>query len=211
MALKPKDLSFVQAATVGVPFTTASLVLRRAGAEEGETVLVLGANGAVGSAVVQLAKMKGCKVLSATRNDAGDVNTASDPELEAVVKLTAGKGVDVVVDTVGSPALTRAAVGRLSRGGRLAFIAAPRTGATELGIEMTSFYRLEKTLVGCNTLLYSVEEFAGLLAELTAGFESGALRAANDDEYTKIKLEDGLAAYDKAGTRALGKVAIVMR
>lgn len=211
VAPKPRNLSFVQAATVGVPFTTAMLVTRRAGVQEGETVLVLGANGAVGAAAVQLAKMKGCRVLSATRNDAGDVNTVTDPGLEAVARLTGGKGVDVVVDTVGAPLLTAAAVGKLGRGGRLAFIAAPRTGMTELSVEMLGFYRMEKTLVGCNSLLYSVEEFAGMLKELTAGFETGSLEAAGDEDYTKIKLEDGLSAYEKAAQRGAGKIAVVMR
>jgi NADPH:quinone reductase len=50
VAPKPKNLSFVQAATVGVPFTTAALILSKAGAKKGESVLVLGASGAVGGA-----------------------------------------------------------------------------------------------------------------------------------------------------------------
>lgn len=207
--MKPKNLSWVQAATSGVPFTTASLVLKRVGATQGESVLVLGANGAVGSAVVQLARAKGCKVLLATRNADGDVNSAKDPELKAVASLTDGKGVDAVVDTVGQPALTKAAVARLARGGRLAFIAAPRAGATELGIEMTSFYRMEKSLVGCNSLLYGVGELAGVLRELTEGFESGELKAAKEGDYTEVPLHDGVSAYERAGQRGSGKFVIV--
>jgi NADPH2:quinone reductase len=98
-------------------------------------VLVLGANGAVGSAVVKVAKSKGCRVFSATRPDGDDVNTAKDPELFAVNALTEGRGVNVVVDTVGQPALTKAAILKLGRGGRLAFIAAPRTGASDLAFD----------------------------------------------------------------------------
>lgn len=195
---------------MGVPFTTAALVLKRGGAKSGETVLVLGANGAVGSAVVQLAKLKGCKVLSGTRGSDGDVNTAADPELEAVAKLTGGRGVDVVIDTVGSPALTKAATERLGKGGRLAFIAAPRSGSTELGIEMTGFYRAEKTLVGCNTLLYAVEEMATVLAEIAPAFESGELKAAAEGEWKEVNLDDGVGAYEKAGQRGGGKYVIVM-
>lgn len=207
---KPKNLSFVQAATVGVPFTTASLVLRRAGCKEGDVLLVLGANGAVGSAVVQLAKSLGAKVLLGTRDEKGDVNTASDPELKKIDELTGGKGVDIVVDTVGQPALTKAAVAKLGRGGRLAFIAAPRTGATELGVEMVDFYRKEKSLVGCNTLLYSVEEFAEELKKLTPKFEDGSLQAAAPGEWNEMKLEEGVQAYEKAGQRGGGKFVIVV-
>lgn len=53
LAPKPKSLSFAQAACVGVPFTTAALTLRRANTSSSDTVLVLGAAGSVGSAVVQ--------------------------------------------------------------------------------------------------------------------------------------------------------------
>jgi len=210
VAPKPKTLSFVQAATVGVPFTTASLVLRRAACKEGDVVLVLGANGAVGSAVVQLAKSLGAKVLLGTRNEKGDVNTAADPDLSKIDELTGGKGVDVVVDTVGQPALTKASVSKLGRGGRLAFIAAPRAGPTELGVEMVDFYRKEKSLVGCNTLLYSVEEFAEELKALTPKFEDGSLEAAKEGEWSEAKLEDGVQAYEKAAQRGGGKFVIVV-
>lgn len=210
VAPKPKNISFALAACIGVPFTTAALTLRRANVSAGDVVLVLGANGAVGSAVVQIAKSKGCRVLSATRTDSDDVNTAKDPELSAVDALTEGKGVDVVVDTVGQPALTRAAVMKLGRGGRLAFIAAPRTGATDLPLEMTDFYRKEKTVIGCNTLLYSVEEFAELMTAMTPGFEKGDLKPAGEEEWVHVKLDDGVDAYDKAKQRGGGKFVIVM-
>lgn len=210
VVLKPKNLSWVQAATVGVPFTTANLVLERSGAKKGETVLVLGANGAVGSAVVQLAKLRGCKVLSGTRNDAGDVNTSTDPELNALDTLTGGKGVDVVIDTVGQLALTKAAIEKLGKRGRLAFISAPRVGDTEVGIEMAGFYRGEKSLVGCNSLLYSVQEMAAVLEGLRDGFENGGLLAAKVGEWEEIKFGDGVEGYERAGKRGGGKFVIVM-
>ena len=210
VAPKPKNLSFAQAACIGVPFTTASLILKRSAAKEGDVVLVLGASGAVGSAVVQLAKSIGCRVLSATRNDKDDVNTAKDPELSVVDSLTDGKGVDIVADTVGQPALMQAAIKKLGRGGRLAFIAAPRTGSTEVAIECTQFYRMEKSLVGCNTLLYSVEEFAEQMVKLTPSFENGLLKGAAKGEWTEVELDDAVDGYGKAGQRGAGKFVIVM-
>jgi len=53
VAIKPANLSFIQAASVGVPFTTAALALRRAMVKITDIVLVLGASGAVGSAAAQ--------------------------------------------------------------------------------------------------------------------------------------------------------------
>ncbi|ESZ95421.1 hypothetical protein SBOR_4162 [Sclerotinia borealis F-4128] len=210
VAPKPACLTFTQAACIGVPFTTASLVLSRVHAKKGETVLVTGANGAVGSAVVQLAKSMGCRVISATRSDDDDVNTATDPELKAVDSLTDGKGVDVVVDTVGQPALVQAAINKLARGGRLSLIASPRGGDAGLMVGMLSFYRGEKSLVGCNTLAHGVEEFAVRLKEMTAEFEKGSLKGADEGSWTEIKLENGVEAYEKATQRKAGKFVIVM-
>src|ERR1700761_5935821 len=66
---KPSTISSIQAATVGVPFTTALRCLTRARTKTDDIVLVLGASGAVGSSVVQVAKAMGCKrILTATRN-----------------------------------------------------------------------------------------------------------------------------------------------
>lgn len=209
VAPKPASLSFAQAACIGVPFTTASLVLSRAHAKKGETILVTGANGAVGSAVVQLAKSMGCRVLSATRSDGADVNTATDPELQAVDALTEGKGVDVVADTVGQPVLVQAAINKLTRGGRLSFIASPRGGDTGLMIDMLSFYRGEKALVGCNTLTYDVEECAKQLRNMEEGFDRGLLKGAEEGSWTEVKLENGVEAYEKASQRKAGKFVIV--
>ena len=213
MVEKPDALNWVQAATVGVPFSTAALVLQRAGLKEGsgESVLVLGANGAVGAAVVRLARARGARVLEGVRNDSGDVNTASDPSLSALDTLTASKGVDIVIDTVGSPALTSAAVAKLARGGRLVFIAAPRGGESTLGVEMTGFYRKEGSLFGVNSLLYEVEEMGKLLGEMRGLFEKGVLKGAEEGSWNEVPLENGVEAYQLAGERGKGKFVLVMQ
>lgn len=69
LATKPKMLSFAQAATIGVPFTTAWAALMGAGQlRAGETILIIGAAGAVGSAAIQIANWKQARVLAAVRN-----------------------------------------------------------------------------------------------------------------------------------------------
>ncbi|KAK0112517.1 hypothetical protein ONS96_001753 [Cadophora gregata f. sp. sojae] len=222
---KPESLSWVQAATVGVPFSTAGLVLRRVGLgevkdgkggkekEERETVLVLGANGAVGAAVVQLARARGARVLEGVRSDKGDVNTASDPSLSTLDTLTNGKGVDIVIDTVGSPALTSAAVSKLALRGRVVFIAAPRGGGADsvLGVKMTGFYRKEASLFGVNSLLYGVGEMAGLLGEMRGLFERGVLKGTAEGSWNEVPLENGVEAYKLAGERGKGKFVLVMQ
>ena len=67
VAHQPEALSFVQAASMGVPYTTAWDALQRSGVVAGTRLLVIGANGAVGSAALALAKIRGAQVLAAVR------------------------------------------------------------------------------------------------------------------------------------------------
>src|SRR5712671_7323816 len=65
---KPKNLSWEEAAGIGVPFVTAMEGFRRAGMpERGETVIVLGVNGKVGQAAVQIASWHGARVIGVVR------------------------------------------------------------------------------------------------------------------------------------------------
>jgi NADPH:quinone reductase len=197
VALKPSNLSFVQAASVGVPFTTAALVLRRAMVQPTDVVLVLGASGAVGSAACQLAKAQGCRVLTATRRDSADVNLTADPELKAVKNLTDGNGADVVVDTTGSPALLNNALLCLAPRGRLAYIAAPRKGSTDFTFDMKHVYREEIMIIGCNSVLTALPETAKDLETMRTGFEDGSLQAAKETDLATIRIEDAVDAYER--------------
>src|ERR1700749_626918 len=65
---KPKGVSWEEAAGIGVPFVTAMEGLRRAGMPKaGETVLVMGVNGKVGQAAVQIASWHGARVIGVVR------------------------------------------------------------------------------------------------------------------------------------------------
>ena len=200
LAKKPSNLSFAQAATVGVPFTTAALALRRALLRPSDTVLVLGASGAVGSAACQLAQNQGCRVLTAARRDGADVNLVSDPELKAARSLTDGKGPDVVVDTVGSPDLMKAALECLAPRGRFTFITAPKAGSTELAVDMRYVYRKEIAIVGCNSVLATGEETAKDLEGMLEGFESGKLATVREEDLNKVGIGEAVDAYEKMGS-----------
>jgi NADPH2:quinone reductase len=78
-------------------------------------------------------------VLYAVCHHKGNIDTTKDSEIGAVDALTSANEVGVVVDTVGQPALTKAIVAKPGRGGRLVFIAAARSGPTQLRIEMLTF------------------------------------------------------------------------
>lgn len=110
---KPRSLSFEQAAGFAITyFTTMHAFRQSAELEPGETVLVLGAAGGVGSAAVELAKALGARVIAAASSDdklefakelgADDVINYTTQSLnDAVKSLTDGKGADVVYDPVG--------------------------------------------------------------------------------------------------------------
>ena len=117
----PQTFNMKQASVIGVPWTTAFVALTRADAKEGETVLVFGAGGAVGGAVVELARSSlfGCRVLTAGRGNNYDVDTTKYHDLKISKELTNGSGPDVVVDTTGDFGLMQAGLGQLRKGGRL--------------------------------------------------------------------------------------------
>src|SRR6478752_9814259 len=111
---KPTSISWEEAAGIGVPFVTAMEGLRRAGIPKaGETVLVMGVNGKVGQAAVQIASWHGARVIGVVRksepyeghaNSQVEVVDASAVDVATRVRdLTGGKGADIVFNTVGDP------------------------------------------------------------------------------------------------------------
>jgi NADPH2:quinone reductase len=127
----PHDVSY--AAGAGLPMNALTVhfaLTERARLREGETVLVHGAAGGVGTAAVQLAKALGARVIAVTstpekgevaRGAGADEVVAADGFLAAVTELTGGRGVDVVVDPVGGDRFTDS-LRSLGPGGRLLVI-----------------------------------------------------------------------------------------
>ncbi|KAH8651159.1 hypothetical protein BX600DRAFT_473173 [Xylariales sp. PMI_506] len=196
---KPASLSLVQAASLGVPFTTSLRCLRRARTTPSDTVLVLGGTGAVGSAAVQIAKAWGCRVLSAARRktDSPDVILPGPDAQETlemqIASLTDGKGVDVVVDTVGNIGLMSDVIKQLAVRGRYTWIAAPRDGnSTVLPLDSFLAYRNEIELIGVNSVLRTPAEVAEELKELNALFDSGKLEAPAEAGIQKVGLTEAI-------------------
>ncbi|EGX99477.1 Alcohol dehydrogenase [Nitrospirillum viridazoti Y2] len=108
-AKKPDDLSFEVAAGLPVVSDTATRALDQVGVEEGQTLLVSGASGGVGTAIVQLARLRGVTVIgtaSATKHDylreLGVVPTTYGEGLEQRVRELVPGGVDAAIDVAGS-------------------------------------------------------------------------------------------------------------
>ena len=112
----PARVSFAAGACLPLNYLTMSYALgRRGGLEKGETVLVHGAAGGIGTAAIQLARAKGARVISvvSTPDKAAFVRALGSDEAvltdgfkDAVLALTSGAGVDVVVDPVGGDRFT---------------------------------------------------------------------------------------------------------
>jgi NADPH:quinone reductase len=202
VAQMPEHLSFVQAASLGTPWTTATALLQRAQAQQGETVMILGATGSVGSASAQIAKLKGLKVLGVGRHGT-EINSVNDPELKSAKDLTGGKGPDIALDTVGDFALTKAAFDVLANNGRLATITAPRGGSTELPIDILSLYRRQISIIGCNTVMASQEAMAEMLKELAPAFDSDQLQAADEKGTNVLGIDQALDAYNGKAKKAV--------
>jgi NADPH:quinone reductase-like Zn-dependent oxidoreductase len=149
----PDDLGSVAAAAIGVVGTSADLSLRKAGLQAGDSVLVLGATGPLGAAVIQLARLAGAKrVIAAGRNPdrlalvraADGVAVLGDEPLpEQLASL--GGPVDLVVDSVWGP-WARTALGCLKPGGRYLNVGAAGGDGTAFQVEWLRAAQL--TLIG---------------------------------------------------------------
>jgi NADPH:quinone reductase-like Zn-dependent oxidoreductase len=199
---KPVGLSMQEAAGIGVPFVTAIEGFRRAGMPTAkETVLVLGVNGKVGQAAVQIATWRGAKVIGVARKDESYeghangpvevINAASVDVASRVRDLTDGKGADIAFNTVGDPYF-RAATESLALAGRQVLIAAVDR---IVQFNILEFYRGRHTYVGIDTLAFSSVASGDVLREVLPGFASGHLKPYPISASAIYSLADAKAAY----------------
>jgi NADPH2:quinone reductase len=215
-AAKPANLSFEEAACVGVNFVTAyEGLVARAKAQSGETVLVTGAGGGVGSAVLQLGQALGAKLIAADRTPfdsshfagvelAGYVNTTDKRWSDSVREMTGGKGVNVVFDCVGGevfePALST--LGQLGRQ-----VAITSVGGRRVSFDLLDFYHRRLTLLGVDSRALTVSDCARVLESLTGLFAKGSLKAARITK--RGSLDDAVELYTHAGKGGEGKAVFV--
>jgi len=197
----PASMTLAQAGGIGVPFVTAQEGLRRAGLPRpGEVVLVMGGNGRVGQAAVQIAAMQRATVFAAIRGNApyaghacAPVRTidASGDVAAAVRAATDGHGVDIVYNSVGSPCFA-AANQAMARGGRQILIS---TLERVVPFDILAFYRGRHTYVGIDSLALDSRASAAVLRELVPGFASGQLKAFAVRDAACYRLDQAAAAY----------------
>lgn len=213
---KPSNLSFEEAAAAGLPFLTAHEgVVQRAKLSAGETLLVTGAQGAVGSAAMQLAAALGCRIISVGRRPVdeatagmagflGHVNTSEEDLVEAVRRITDGKGVDVVFDAVGGP-IFEPALQTLSMEGRYAVITS--AGERRVSFDLLDFYHHRLTLLGVDSMALGVIQSSKRLKEMSPLFESGRLHPS--PVARRGTLAQAAELYEQVGLGKAGKCVFV--
>ncbi len=150
----PDGMSWAVAATVCCTAGTAVHVVRTRGrVQHGETVLVTGASGGVGLQTVQLARLDGARVIAVTSSDkkaaalynAGAHEVVVAPKLEfanEVKKLTAGEGVHVAIEIVGSATFAQT-LKAMAPGGRVVVVGNLESGTIDLNPGLVIVKELE--------------------------------------------------------------------
>ncbi|MBI5408948.1 MAG: NADPH:quinone reductase [Nitrospirae bacterium] len=210
----PQKLSFARGASIGVPYGAAYRALfQRAAAIPGEVVLVHGASGGVGAAAIQLARAAGMHVIGTGGTEKGRAlvkeqgahhvldHHASD-HMEQILKLTDGKGVDVVLEILANVNLGKD-LGILAQGGRVVIIGSRGT----VEIDPRDAMRRDAAVLGMVLMNASECEMYSIHAALGAGLENGTLSPVVGKE---IPLSDAARSHREImEANAYGKMVLI--
>lgn len=179
----PENISFEQGAALGIPYGTAyyALVLRGHGMA-GETVLVHGASGGVGTAAVQFARAAGLTVIGTAGSEPGrnlvgeqgaeHVLDHHDPDyLRQLMRLTGDVGVDLILEMASHINLGKDLT-ILAKNGRVVVIGS--RGPVEINPRDTMGRNAD--IRGMTLMNATPTELKGIHAAIGAGLENGTLR-----------------------------------
>jgi NADPH2:quinone reductase len=209
----PDAVSFEQGAAIAVPYSTAYRALfHRAQARPGETVLVHGGSGGVGTAAIQLASAAGLVVMATAGTDRGlahltaqgsthAFNHRAADYVEQIMAVTGGRGVDIVLEMLANVNLNRD-LGMLARKGRVIVIG--NRGTIEIDPRLTM--GKDADIRGMMLFNTSPAEMAEIHAALGAGLRCGTLRPVVGREFA---LADAPAAHEAVmAPGAHGKIVL---
>ena len=208
---RPATLTPAEAAALGVNHLTAwRMLFTRGRLKTQETVLVFGIGGGVSLAAMQLAKMAGARVIVTSR-DAGKIERAialgADEGIQgsgndiakAALRLTDGRGVDLVIENVGE-AVWGSAMRSLVRGGRLVTCGA--TSGDQPGADLRRLFIRQIEVIG--STLGNLSELAALL-QVAA---QGRVRPVIEQTYALDAVPAALERLDSG--EQFGKLAIAI-
>jgi NADPH2:quinone reductase len=199
--------------------TTHHALLDRAALRAGETVLVLGAAGGVGTAAIQVAKAVGARVIAAASSDDkcalcrdigadATINYRQSDLRESIKSLTAGKGPDVIYDPVGAE-LAEPAFRSIGWRGR--YLVIGFAGGTIPALPLNLALLKGASIVGVFWGEFAKREpqrNAEALGELARWYAEGRIKPVID---TRLPLQQLPAAYARMGSRQVrGKVVLTV-
>jgi len=222
LTIPANNMSYEQAATLPVALQTMHNALVTAGRlEAGETVLIQGASSGVGLMGLQIAKLKGARLVMGTSTNAGRrarlaefgadlaIDTTQPEWSEEVVKATDKKGVDLIVDQVSASVANQnmkaaAVLGRIVNVGRLGGFKG------EFDFDLHAMKRID--YIGVTFRTRSLEEVREIVramrADLWGHVESGKLKLPIDRTFPLDKAAEALA-HMRANAH-FGKIALVV-
>jgi putative PIG3 family NAD(P)H quinone oxidoreductase len=216
----PDQLSFVEGAAVPEAGLTAwTNLVAEGGLTAGETVLITGATGGMGSFAAQLARELGARVLAAGRSrerlemlrEIGIEEVCLDgANLPGqVLEATAGQGVDLIVDFVGGPEVN-GLLGTLREKGRLVVVGLLAGRKTELDLGLVLRRRLR--LIGSVLRSRPREEKARLVTDFGAfalpRLADGRLRPVVDRTFPLDRAAEAYQALARGGV--FGKIVLTL-
>ena len=215
----PSEFSFVDAAAFTMIYGTAyHALVDRAQLKTGETVLVLGAAGGVGTSAIQIAKSCGAHVIAAAssaekcalcRSIGADasINYSTEDLREAVKTLTNGNGPDVIYDPVGGD-LTEAAFRTIAWRGRYLVIGFASGAIPSLPVNLALLKGA--SIVGAflgNFAKHEPKAYATMMQELCQWYVQGKIKPVIDRSMPMAELK---AAFAHMGSRrVMGKLVLV--
>jgi NADPH:quinone reductase-like Zn-dependent oxidoreductase len=206
----PDGVDFPQAAApLLVSLTAWRMLIHQARLRAGESVLVVGAGGGVNSMAIQIAKLAGAVVYTVAGNSAKAEQAAAlgaDVVLDRsrvdwgreISRLTARRGVDVVVDNVGQATITTS-MQAVARGGRIVIVG--NTSGPQAEIDIRYIFGKQISLIG--STMGSHQDFREVLKLLWAGKIKPVIHQV-------LPLSEGVGAYKMMQDgRQFGKIVLV--
>jgi len=210
----PAHVSFAQGAAMNVPYSTAFRALfHKAQARGGETVLIHGASGAVGSAAVQMARAAGLHVVGTVGSDRGRklvldegahevLDHTSDKHFDEALALTGGRGFDVIIEMLANVNLGRD-LPILAPRGRVVVVG--NRGPAEIDARHTM--TRDSSIIGMSMWNASPEDVISIHSALVAGLENRTLRPIINQE---IPLAEAARAHKAVmDSGAYGKIVLI--
>lgn len=197
------DWSDAELATIPCAYGTAENMVHRARVAPGERVLVPGASGGVGSALIQLIKRRGAEVIAVTSASKKQAVTeiGADRVLlrdDDPVATLGENSVDVVIDNVAGPSFGEM-LKVLKRGGR--YVSSGAIAGPVVQLDMRDMYLKDITLIGCTA--WDEPVFANLISYI----EKGEIRPLLAGTYPLDRIAEAQRAFQEK--RHAGKIVLL--